>query len=250
MKTKAYCSVLIILSFIAVGCSTETEPPVDMGYSYIPLDTGRYYIYDVDSIYKECSTSINLLDTVHYQIKEYYHSIVLDASNNPVLRIERYYRADSTQSWNTMTPDVWFIDTTITRFEKVEENIKFVKMIFPITEGTTWDGNAYNVFAQQDYFYGAPQSSFNNGVSIFDNTVTVYQQLDTNMIEYYYFTETYAKDVGMIYKTKYNVENLQTSTGNCPPWPYWPLDWYQVPKLWRIKKGSLVTYKLIDYGFE
>lgn len=250
MKFIRSIGIMYILSVMITGCAPTIEPPAEMGYAYIPLDTGRYYIYNVDSIYKECSTTLNLLDTVHYQVKEYYHSIVMDADNQPVMRIVRYYRSDTTQSWTTMTPDVWFMDTTVTRMEKVEENLKFVKLTFPISEGASWDGNAFNVLSSQSYFYGEPAIPFNNGVINFDTTVTVYQQLDTNMIQYYYFTETFAKNIGMVHKLEFNIDNLQISTSDCPPWPYSPFDWFQVPKLWRIKRGSMVTYNLIEYGFE
>lgn len=245
MKTKGYIAALFCFSILWCSCDPVVEPPADMGYNYFPLDTGRYYIYNVDSIYIYCDLGVN--DTVQYQVKEYYESIVLDANNNPVIRIERYYRADSTQSWNLMTPDIWFVDSTITRLEKIEENIRLVKMIYPVSEGMTWDGNAFNVFDQQDYTYLDVDVPFNNGIFTFDSTVTVEQLNDTNMIEHYYFSETYARNIGMVAKKEFSIESLKSMDSGCPTLTTF---WYLYPGLARIKKGSLVTYKLIEYGFE
>lgn len=245
MKIKGYIAAFFSLSMLFYSCAPVVEPPIDMGYNFFPLDTGRYYIYNVDSIYIYCDLSVN--DTSHYQVKEYYESVVLDANNDPVIRIERYYRADSTQSWTLMTPDIWFVDSTITRLEKIEENIRLVKMNFPVSEGLTWNGNAYNVLGPQDYTYLQVDVPFTNGIFSFDSTVTVEQFNDTNMIEHYYFSETFARNVGMVAKKEIGIEQLKNTDIQCPATA---IPWYTVPSMQRIRKGYLVTYKLIDYGFE
>ncbi len=247
MKASHIFFSTALVTGLLISCEPTIEPPVDMGYNYFPIDTGRYYIYDVDSIFIDCPT---YNDTTHYQVKEYYESTFIDASNNPAIRIERYYRSDSTQSWLTMTPDVWFLNRNTTRLEKVEENLRFVKMTYPVDMDYSWNGNAYNVLPAQDYYYQGQDVALNNGIYQFDSTLTVVQYQDTNQIQYYYFTETYARNVGMVRKQEYDIETLMVDTNACGPWPYTGLQWYQVPKLLRIQKGTIVNYKIIDYGFE
>lgn len=256
MKIRYLILCIVIALGLAISCNT-IEPPVDMGYNYIPIDTGRYYIYDVDSIYIECAVGLN--DTTNYQIKETYPSTFLDANGVIALNVTRYYRSDSTQAWALMTPDVWWLQRTTTRLEKSEENLRIVKMTYPIDENYTWNGNAYNILPAQDYTYGQNDISFNNGFEIFDSTITVYQKEDTgNLIQYYLFTETYARNVGMVHKQKFNIQEaiIYDSNDAAPPlgscWELIPppMFWYQIPILQRIKKGSIVIYKLIDHGFE
>ena len=239
-------SSLVITGFIA-SCQPKLDPPVDTGYNYYPTDTGRYYIYNVDSIWIDCPLAN---DTFFYQVKETYPSTFTDGMGDQAVNVTRYYRTDTAQSWLLATPDVWWLKRTTTRLEKAEENLRFVKMTYPIDVNYIWNGNAYNSLGAQDYFYGPEDIPFNNGFTNFDSTITVYQKLDTNLIEYIYYTETYARGIGMVHKRKYQVDHLRIDTTTCSPWPYPGTNWPVVPALKRIKTGSIVTYKLVEYGFE
>lgn len=251
MRIKYILLYLLIGTGLLTSCAPTIEPPVDMGYNYIPIDTGRYYIYDVDSIYIDIIADPDINDTTHYQIKETYPSTFIDGMGETAINVTRYYRSDSTQAWVLMTPDVWWLKRTTTRLEKREENLTFVKMTYPIDKTYTWDGNAYNTLGTQDYYYGDEDISFDNGFELFDSTITVYQQFDTSsLIQYYLFTETYARNRGMVHKFEINITDLILDTTEISPWPYPGLNWYMVPKLKRIRTGSWVEYKLIDDGFE
>jgi hypothetical protein len=146
-----------------------------------------------------------------------------------------------------MTADVWWIKRTTTRFEKREENLTFIKMTYPIDVNYTWDGNAYNTLGTQMYSYGAMDVSFYDGTNTYDSTITVTHRVDTNLIEYFHFKETYARNIGMVSKYEYNVNNLILDTTELSPWPYTGLEWYGVPKLCESNR-FVVTYKLIEYG--
>src|SRR5688572_28805647 len=138
MKLRYFIPLLAIVSGLVTSCNPTIEPPADMGYNFIPIDTGRYYIYQVDSIRIQCQTPI--FDTAHYEIKEFYPYTFLDGSNETAVACIRYYREDSTQAWtligdSVLTPNVWWLKRTTTRLEKSEENLKIVKMTYPIVEG-------------------------------------------------------------------------------------------------------------------
>lgn len=250
MRIKYILLYLLIGAGLLTSCSTTVEPPIDMSYNYIPIDTGRYYIYNVDSIWIDCEYGIN--DTTLYQIKETYPSTFIDGMGDTAINVTRYYRSDASQVWTLMTADVWWLKRTTTRLEKREENLTYIKMTYPIDESYTWNGNAYNTLAQQDYFYGTQDISFNNGFVLFNNTITVYHKLDTsNLIQYYLDTETFARNIGLIHKQKIGFTAI-TSTNS---FPYCDTilggqEWFNVYILNRVKLGSLVTYKLIEYGFE
>jgi hypothetical protein len=241
----AFISFLFITGLLS-SCAPTVEAPVDMGYDFIPNDTDRYYIYNVDSIYIDLFATPDIYDTTHYQIKETHPYTFIDGMGDTVLNITRFYRADSTQPWTPygMTPDVWWMKRTNTRLERTEENLTFVKMTYPIDVNYTWNGNAYNVLGAQDYFYGPIDVPYDSLTAFFPKTITVVQKFDTtNMIQYYYDDEVYARGVGMISKTEFNIPTLITDTSTLP-------NWFAYPHLKRIKHGSMVTTKLIEYGYE
>jgi hypothetical protein len=251
IKHVPFYLLAVIGCVVFTGCDNKVLPPADFGYNFIPIDTGRYYIYEVDSIRINLNATPDQHDTFHYQMKEFYPYRFLDANNDTVICCTRFYRQADSLAWTPLGSNVWWFRRTTTRFEKTEENLTYVKMTYPIDLAYSWDGNAYNILDPQDYFYGPLDVSFNDGTNLFNNTITVVQQFDTtNLIKYNYASETYARDIGMVNKTRYIIPQLVTDTSQWVPWPYPGKDWYQIPKLKRIKDGSIVIYKLIDHGFE
>lgn len=250
---------LLAITGLLTSCAPTVEPPGDFGYNYIPIDTGRYYIYDVDSIIINYDATPHQNDTFHYQVKEFYPSTFIDGMGDTVVNVTRYYRTDTTQPWAiTSGTNVWWLKRTTTRLEKTEENLTFVKMTYPIDVNYTWDGNAYNILGAQDYYYRPMDVSFNNGINTYDSTITVVQQDDTSQINFYRNTETYARNIGMVHKKIIQVPSAIINDCNNPGavatsgWQYIPCPsfWYQIFILNRIRKGYIVEYKLKEYGFE
>jgi len=191
---KFFLGAIFILA--VAGCKKDTPTQVDVGYSYIPGTVGSWVVYDVDSIvFNLFNASI---DTHTYQIREIIESTYLDAQDRETMRIERYRRGSTTGSWKIK--DVWAANKLDTRYERVEENVRYVKLVFPVNNGQIWDGNSTNVNETWDYVYtdsGVPKTI--NG-SYFASCLTVAQKTYGDGIDTLYFVEMYAKDVGMIYK--------------------------------------------------
>ncbi len=112
--------------------------PVDIDKAYFPLQTGKYIIYDVDSI--AYSNFFNSTDTFSYQIKEMVDSPYMDASNQTAYAIIRSVRADENSPW--ILKDIWSANLTDHTAEKVEENLRFIKLDFPVLLNKTWKGNS------------------------------------------------------------------------------------------------------------
>ncbi len=266
MKIRHFLIYILAVTGFLTSCDPTILPPSDFGYNYIPIDTGRYYIYDVDSIRINLGATPDQNDTFHYQIKEFYPSTFIDGMGDTVVNVTRYYRTDTTQPWAiTSGTNVWWLKRTTTRLEKTEENLTFVKMTYPIDVNYSWDGNAYNVLGAQNYHYGSMDVNFygdinnglfdvnfNDGPLLFDSTITITQTepSDTNAIAYRLSTETYSRNIGMVHKKKYIIPDLVTDISQWTPWPYGTLQWFQIPKLKRIYDGYIVEYKLMEYGFE
>jgi hypothetical protein len=222
-KRLIHITLLLFFSFAIFSCKHETLKPVDLSNDYYPSNIGHWVTYKVDStLYNDNDGSVT---NYHYTIKEFIESKYLDIQNRPTLRIERFINTDS--SWRIC--DVWASNLTLTTAEKVEENIRFVKLIFPIVNGQVWNGNAFNSLEPQEYKYANVFHPYTVDGITFDSTVTIIQANDTIQNTKYQL-EVYAKNIGLIYKRYKDVKT---------DFPFHPDS---------IVKGTDYTYKIIDFG--
>ena len=194
--------VLVLMIVFTHSCKKDTIATIDLGYNYCPVKIGKYVIYDVDSIVKSGDFKA---DTFKFQIKEQIDSIVTDNVGRITYKLKRYIRKknNDTIPYNLISwtlKDVWVLNRTETTAEQVEENCRFIKLIFPIKQDKTWNGNAYNVNKPLDYEYTEVDVPHSYGGLNFDSTVFVTQWNYKNNIQKNYYVEVYAKNIGMIYK--------------------------------------------------
>lgn len=196
----------LLFGIIIFSCTKDksTNPLIDLGYNYFPDDVSRYVIYDVDSIWQDDAAGIH--DTTRYLLKEVIAATFLDNSGRPTLRLERFYKMYNDtvpyDSMNWIGPRIWYANKTTSTFEKVEENIRFIRLVFPVKEGKLWNGNAFNTLGEKEYeIISVDQSESVNNI-IFDSVVTVKQFENINFIENIYEAEKYARNVGLIYKVR------------------------------------------------
>lgn len=223
-------AVLLLFTLYLTGCKKdEPVPHVNLGYSYFPLETGRWIIYDVDSI--DYNAFTQKVDTFKFQIKEIQESWFTDASGEPAMRIERWYRKNTSDAW--IIKDVWAANRTTTTAERVEEDMRIVKLAFPVKNKSRWDGNAKNINDEMMYKYDNVHLPDTINAMHFDSAAFVLQQADSNLIEKKYSLEVYAAKVGLIYKRFYELN----STGN-----------FSVPFDQRITSGVKYSYTVNSYG--
>lgn len=189
-----------LLGFFS-GCKNTDEPFVtDYHYSYTPIDSGHYVIYDVDSIQYS-----NVRDTAHYQLMEIVGDTIYDNEGELCYELNLFRRANASSAW--VFDRKWRIKRTATNFQKTEDDVKFVKLVFPPAADVEWNGNiyvptstVYKVFEDWDYHFTEVNSPYTiNGFS-FDSTLTVSEVDNENLIEKTLRKEVYAKNVGMIYQ--------------------------------------------------
>jgi len=227
--------IFIAVAFIATSCKKDKEiVTVDLGYDYFPDTKGNFIIYDVDSLFYNDFTST--IDTFKFQIKEKITENFKDLSNRNTQRIERFYRKDSTKDW--MIKDVWFSNKTTTTAEKVEENIRFVKIVFPLKKDNSWDGNRLNNLGTQAYTLIGLNETFQIGSLYFDSIIKISQVADSNLIEKKVAYEIYAKHVGLIYKKSLNLTDKDSVIN------------YTLPLELRANSGFDLTYKAVAFGIE
>jgi hypothetical protein len=192
---------ILLCCFVAMFCIISCKkdkpvPPLNWGYNYFPNNVGHYVIYNCDSIVLDKFTGKT--DTFLYQIKEVIDSIYPDNTGRPTQRIVRYKRPTDTSSW--VLQKVWSGNLTTTTAERVEDNIRYVKLTFPVKANAVWNGNVDNTIGEWDYQYTALDVPATVNSVYFDSSLTVLQLSNFNGLQLQNYKEQYARNFGLIFK--------------------------------------------------
>ena len=230
--------LLTIIIFFLSACEKNTlniDNNIADNCRYFPLNIGSWVVYDVEDINIDAPSAV--FDTNYYQIKEVVDSPFIDESESKAYRINRYYRKDATKPWKIK--DVWTTQIINNTAQRVEENIRYVKLSFPLKMDKTWNGNLYNMLdTLHQYNYQITQLDTAEAINNinFDSVLMVTQLLDTSLIKKYYSYEKYAKNIGLVYKKEIRI--LSNQSGFDP----------SVPIEQRINTGTIFTLQISDYG--
>jgi hypothetical protein len=201
---KSILAGLAVTVLAFQSCKKDEQPALFTGYHYFPVNIGHAVVYDVDSIYKDDFSGV--IDTVRYQVREVIESQFYDNEGRPTLRLERYRRNTSADPW--VIDKVWTANRDQKSAEKKEDNITYQKLVFPVREGLSWDGNAKNDLGEKKYeITGLNVPDAAGGLS-FDSTLTVLQNDEIHIYESHE-VERYAAGVGMYFKEQFNGEFQQ-----------------------------------------
>jgi len=221
--------IAIFIVLLLGACKSDPLLEVDMGYAYYPGTVGSWIEYQVDSIRHFSDANA---DTVHYQIRELLESAFEDEAGRSARRIERYFRLDSGGEWNIK--DVWMVAITNRKVEKVEENVRFVRLTFPVKEGQFWDGNSLNTYNTWNYGYEQVGEAVPVGNWVFEDAATVEQLGPVNLIEQHRGQEVYAPDIGLVYKELIEIKTDVNYMSN------------PIPE--NIQSGYEVYYTYLNHG--
>jgi hypothetical protein len=197
MKLLQY--FFIILICLLNACSSSDEKPVDAGIKYFPLAVGNYWIYDVSEI-----TFDTLIQDITAEYQERFE--IADSFKNQlnedtyVIHLSKRNTSDDAweniQTWTAKVSNANEIIVT-------EENVAYVKMVLPVREGVNWLGNKYNTIEAErnnsridSYVFQDVKRPFRD----YNNTITVQQSNDINLIYKDVRTSTYAENIGLVYQ--------------------------------------------------
>jgi hypothetical protein len=209
MKKFVLYGILGSVATMLLVASCKKDQPVtalNYGYNYFPNNIGHYVIYNVDSLVVNTLVA-QPIDTFKYQIKELIDSIYPDNSGRPTQKIIRYKRADPTKPW--VIEKVWSGNLTTTTAERDEDNIRYIRLIFPLNVNTTWNGNGYNTIPSDgsSYQYTSIDQPFTQGNQYFDSTLVVIQDSQQTGVSHKFYMDRYARNIGRITRKYIDLED-------------------------------------------
>lgn len=241
---RSRIAVLVISVLFAIRCSDTTQE-IDadsFGYDYFPVATGNTWTYMSDSVIIRSGGLRR--DTSRAFIREEIGERYKDAEGKDVYKVFRSYRKKETDSWQNL--NTWTVQLDQNRAIRTEENLKFIKLVFPFAKGLRWDGNAFidkdiriqagdeNIQPYKNWKHRiedtAAEVTF-KGQKI--NSLKVNLVADTSIIDLRNVAEYYAKGIGLVRK-----EMVIFDSGNTQPVMPWSA---------KAQKGFTHTLTLIDF---
>jgi hypothetical protein len=224
MNKLFYISFFGILLFSINACKKETETVnLTADANYFPDDSGTYVIYKVDSIlYNDFfynSDPSQYLRSSSYFLKEKITEQFTDNRGRKSRKIERFISDDTTLHPFDDVTNVWYFVKTERSVEKVEDNIRYVKLTFPVSTTNEWKGNKYflneipflplknsNVKFDWNYAITEKDVAYTNTYLVFDSTLTVLQIADSSKVNKLFSEERYARNVGLVDKELWRLD--------------------------------------------
>lgn len=220
MKKYQFYLIILSASILWSGCKkqidTFSSSPLN---DYYPLQVGKYITYNLDStVYVNFGQTKNI---VTYQVQDRVDAQITDNSGRIAYRVLRFIRKNATAEWSSN--NTFMVVPGENTIEYVEDNLRFQKLKFPVSEGFSWKGNSYlpaNPYPSYDfasaftdgweYTYDSVNAPIVLGALTIDSTIKV-AQIDeslgqdpqdpgTTYAEGTYSIEKYGKGIGLIYK--------------------------------------------------
>lgn len=251
-KTLPLLLIALFLTLAYTSCKKADEVPVvKENDAYFPLEIGKWVIYNVDSTLWDDFNCVKIVR--RYQMMYTVVDTFTDAKGRMSYRIDTRIRKKSEDPW--VLHSVIQATNTGEELEIVQDQLRMIKMVYPIADQKKWEGNAYIVTQDSDYFkykgwtyfYFNVDKPFDNGNVTYNNTVSVlaidetindpYAQPDENATRTY-GKEVFAKGIGMVYREYYRwTYDASAPNNNNPHYAYT-----------RCLRGDGVIMRAVDHN--
>lgn len=228
------------------SCDSETilVEDIPLGKEYYPIAIGNTWEYQYDSIVYDAS--LGRVDTLSGFIQEKLSELI----DHSKYLIKRKWKENVSDPW--IETDRWLLIKEENRIIKIEENLPFIKLVFPLSTGLSWDGNS--LFEESTsitiagetlipYFnwkyeiLSKDQMFSHEGIAV-EEVVHIRQVNDTTNLELRFSEEFYAPNIGMVEK------KLSILDCNC-----FGVD-RNIPWEQKAEKGFILKQKLINYSVQ
>jgi len=229
---------LVVLSALSfVSCSKTEDFTTEKISDYLPMQTGKYITYRVDSmVFTNFGRDV---ETHRYQVKHVIDAALTDNLGRPSYRVYTYIRDSAgIQDWATMGS--YSVTPLTNQTEVIEDNLRVIKLHAPMKEGFEWNGNTYlpsepysdqydfnndNDMKEWNFTYETPETTSDYQGHSYADVYSVMQQDDHFNIPVVdvhtfgfktYSEEKYSKTIGMVYRQYILWEYQPNPSGSSP----------------------------------
>lgn len=249
-RLQQFLPLFFTLLFL-FGCKTERtleDFQLDQGYNYFPLEIGKYREYVVDSILYDTTGMGIVVEETRTLVREEVVDTFRDNTNRLTYKIERFIRRSEAESWAVQS--VSYAVATDNQLELVENNLRFIKMVFPLEDGELWDGNQFidptttitikgeliEIFKSWSYEVESIDEVEVIENVTYDSVATIIQAESENVIELRLSTEKYARGIGLIYREMKILDTQCIAGCEGKPWEE------------KAQKGFILRQTLTNYN--
>ncbi len=250
---KLNSRIFLWLNWGLIGLLTtcDTAPldpqPALLGFQYYPLVTGQFIDYEVEEVFYSLTEAPQV---TQYLLREEVLESFVDIQGDTAYRLRRSRRDNINQPWQT--DSIWSTKITAAQALKTENNITFVKLVFPTEEGKTWNGNNFNALSREEYRMANVGTSFAIDTINFSNTLRVFQSNACSLVDLDRRDEVYAQGVGLIYQAdwqlRFDVNTACIDLVNAFCEDSLGLALPPLPEAGCVESGNTYTQKIISYG--
>lgn len=193
----------VLFAIVLQACDKSENGPVNP-FQYMPLSVGSWSIYDLhEEVYSSGQAAPVIRD---WQERDQVTSLVTDGGRTTFL-ITTSKRNNSEDYWQVVGQ--YTIDRYPDKALTTMDNRTNVTMVFPVTTGAKWDGNAYNEFEKEEHQYDEIGKTQKIAEKDYANTVTVVERDLETMINFYRGKRVYALGYGLVYEEQIAYEYCQ-----------------------------------------
>lgn len=210
LKRNTYYQVLIFLIMLGVGasCQTDKAEPMPDGSAYFPLDSGDYWVYQIT---QETYFPATPVKKSVYQLQQRISSSYVKNGQLYFLLEESIKRSEQTGFQLSAVKTVY---KNLKEVVSAERNVPLLKLLFPISTGTSWNINTYNANADTLLHYEDTGKAFSVGNLKFDQTISVVGANDSTLVNQERYRQVYAPNVGLVFSENVSLAYCQ-STPDC-----------------------------------
>lgn len=257
MKPLFYLLPALLLCYIACRERvTDEAPEVDIAAQqrYFPLQIGQQLTYRIDSVLYDFAPGGGIsVDSFSSFVRETVRDTFRDPSGQLRFTIERYTRRSDTLPW--ILARIWSAELHPRQAVRTEENLRFLRMVFPMDRRSEWDGNLWidanreitvlgeriRPFVNWNYEVDSIDIPRRVGAFQFDSTLVITEVDESNIIERRLSRCVYAKNIGLAYKEQWILDSQYCN--QLPP----PADCEIRPWELKAEKGYRYRQTLIEW---
>jgi hypothetical protein len=206
---RRFLTYLMVFLLIQWGCY-EDDAVVLSPAEYFPLRVGFYQDYSIEHI---GYSAFNPPVVTAYELRNEMIDAVANGEGDTTYIIHRFVRPTSDEPWEYQ--ETWSARTDGQYAIVNEENVPYVKLIFPLMVQSRWNGNLYNTLGEDEYILEQAEVTYTAGPGLtFSNSIIVNQNDESNLVNKDERLEVYSANRGLVFKES-KVWSYNCAGGNC-----------------------------------